>query len=109
MPDVILQERTGNGIVILTLNRPEAMNCLNFETIETLQKVIEDANFDMSVRVIIITGAAPPEGKKASFWLYPKFPIREKGAESGLYWFFMFFIAYETWPGFAQEYLHHQL
>jgi enoyl-CoA hydratase/carnithine racemase len=67
MPDVILQERTGNGILILTLNRPEAMNCLNFETIETLQKVIEDANFDMSIRVIIVTGAAPPEGKKASF------------------------------------------
>jgi len=41
--------------------------------------------------------------------LYPKFPIREKLAESGLYWFFVFFIAHEIWPGFAQEYLRHQL
>ena len=66
MSDVILQEKTGDGILILTLNKPEAMNCLNFEMIETLQKVIEEANFDMSIRVFIITVAAPPEGKKAS-------------------------------------------
>ncbi|MCJ7684729.1 MAG: enoyl-CoA hydratase-related protein [Desulfobacteraceae bacterium] len=67
MSDVILQEKTENGILIITLNRPEAMNCLNFEMIETLQQVIEEADFDMAIRVIIITGAAPPEGKKASF------------------------------------------
>ncbi len=67
MSEVILQEKTEEGILILTLNRPEAMNCLNIETIETLQQVIEESNFDMSIRVIIITGAAPPEGKKASF------------------------------------------
>lgn len=67
MPDVILHEKIEKGIFILTLNRPESMNCLNFEMIETLQEVMEEANFDTSIRVIIITGAAPPEGKKASF------------------------------------------
>ena len=67
MAEVILQEKTDDGILILTMNRPKAMNCMNFDMIETLDKVVKEANFDMSVRVIIITGAKPPEGKKASF------------------------------------------
>ncbi|MCD6271775.1 MAG: enoyl-CoA hydratase/isomerase family protein [Deltaproteobacteria bacterium] len=67
MPDVILQKKTDDGILILTLNRPEAMNCMNFDLIETLQEIVRESDFDLSVRVIIITGAPPPEGKKASF------------------------------------------
>jgi enoyl-CoA hydratase/carnithine racemase len=31
MGNVLLQERTDEGILILTLNRPDAMNCFNFE------------------------------------------------------------------------------
>jgi len=67
MPDIILQKKTADGILILTLNRPEAMNCMNFDLIERLQKIVWDSDFDLSIRVIIITGAPPPEGKKASF------------------------------------------
>jgi enoyl-CoA hydratase/carnithine racemase len=67
MSAVVRQEKTDEGILILTLNRPEAMNCMNFDMIETLGNVIKESNFDMSIRVIIITGANPPEGKKASF------------------------------------------
>ncbi|MDY6878674.1 MAG: enoyl-CoA hydratase-related protein [Desulfatiglans sp.] len=67
MSEVILQEKTDDGILTLTMNRPEAMNCMNFDMIETLDRVVKESNFDMSVRVIIITGAPPPEGKKASF------------------------------------------
>ncbi len=67
MSDIILQKKTDDGILILTLNRPEAMNCMNFELIETLQNIVRESNFDLSIRVIIITGAPPPEGKKASF------------------------------------------
>ncbi len=43
------------------------------------------------------------------FGLYPKFPIREKHAETGWYWLFVFFIGPETQPGFALEYLRHRL
>jgi enoyl-CoA hydratase/carnithine racemase len=67
MSDIILQEKTDDGILILTLNRPKAMNCMNFDLIETLQNIVRESNFDLSIRVIIITGAPPPEGKKASF------------------------------------------
>ena len=67
MSDIILQKKTADGILILTLNRPEAMNCMNFDLIETLQKIVKESDFDLSIRVIIVTGAPPPEGKKASF------------------------------------------
>ncbi len=67
MSEIILQEKTDDGILILTLNRPKAMNCMNFDLVETLQKIVRESDFDLSVRVIIITGAPPPEGKKASF------------------------------------------
>ncbi len=67
MSDIILQKKTDDGILILTLNRPEAMNCMNFDLIETLQKIVKESDFDLSIRVIIVTGAPPPEGKKASF------------------------------------------
>ena len=67
MSNVILQEKKDEGILLLTLNRPKEMNCMNFDMIETLGNIIKESNFDMSLRVIVITGAAPPEGKKASF------------------------------------------
>lgn len=67
MSETILQEKTTDGKLILTMNRPAAMNCMNFEMITTLRHIMEEANFDASVRVILITGAAPAEGKKPSF------------------------------------------
>ena len=48
-------------IAILTLNRPEVMNSLNFPLLKELNHFITEANFDKGVRVIIITGA----GEKA--------------------------------------------
>jgi enoyl-CoA hydratase/carnithine racemase len=35
--------------------------------IEMMGNIIKESNFDLSLRVIVITGDAPPEGKKASF------------------------------------------
>lgn len=67
MPETILQEKTKDGLLILTMNRPKAMNSMNMEMITTLKNIIEESNFDISTRVIIVTGAEPPEGKKPSF------------------------------------------
>lgn len=67
MADVLLKERTDEGILILTLNRPEAMNCFNFDLLAELSEVIREANFDTSLRCIIITGAAGDDPKKSSF------------------------------------------
>jgi enoyl-CoA hydratase/carnithine racemase len=67
MSDILLQEKTEEGILILTLNRPEAMNCFNFDLLAALSDTIREANFDMSLRCIVITGAGGGDAKKASF------------------------------------------
>ncbi len=67
MPDVLLKERMGEGILILTLNRPEAMNCFNFALLAELSDTIREANFDNDLRCIIITGAAGDDPRKSSF------------------------------------------
>jgi enoyl-CoA hydratase/carnithine racemase len=56
-----LKVETKNNIAILTLNRPEVMNSLNFPLLKELNHFITEANFQKDVRVIIITG----EGQKA--------------------------------------------
>jgi enoyl-CoA hydratase/carnithine racemase len=67
MSDIILINRRKDGILVLTLNRPQAMNCLNFELVKALKHEMDEVAFDNSVRVIIITGSDPAPGKKASF------------------------------------------
>jgi enoyl-CoA hydratase/carnithine racemase len=67
MGDVLLQERTDDGILVLILNRPDAMNCFNFELLGALGNVIREANFDSDLRCIIITGANAGDPAKSSF------------------------------------------
>jgi enoyl-CoA hydratase/carnithine racemase len=67
MREPLLQERTDDGILVLTLNRPDAMNCFDFGLLEALADVIREANFDMGLRCIVITGAGGADPKKASF------------------------------------------
>jgi enoyl-CoA hydratase/carnithine racemase len=50
-----------DGVVTLTLNRPQVMNSLNFELLRSLKNEIEALRFDKQNRVVIITGA----GEKA--------------------------------------------
>ena len=57
---VLLLEET-DGVVVLTLNRPEVMNAFNFPMLYTLKKQIEALRFNPDIRVIIITGS----GQKA--------------------------------------------
>ncbi|MDZ4164349.1 MAG: enoyl-CoA hydratase-related protein [Smithellaceae bacterium] len=67
MTQVLLKESTSEGILILTLHRPEAMNCFNLELLGALGEAIAEANFDASVRCLIITGATGDDPKKAAF------------------------------------------
>ena len=59
MSEVILTERRGNkdGILWITLNRPEKMNALTFPLLKDFRDILIDARFDRSVRCIVITGA----------------------------------------------------
>lgn len=61
MNDNVLSREEENGVVTLTLNRPEVMNSFNFQLLHTLKEQIESVRFNRDVRVVIITGA----GQKA--------------------------------------------
>ncbi|WP_245485292.1 enoyl-CoA hydratase/isomerase family protein, partial [Mesorhizobium sp. M7A.F.Ca.US.001.02.1.1] len=56
MTDLVLSE-TRDGIAILTLNRPEKLNALNYALIDRLLAVLDDIEVDDSVRAVILTGA----------------------------------------------------
>jgi len=56
----ILYEKR-DGIATITINRPQAMNAMNAETIPEILSGLEDAEKDENVRVVVITGA----GEKA--------------------------------------------
>ena len=61
MEENILLKKEKEGIVLLTLNRPDVMNSLNFELLRALQREIEAIRFQTDTRVVIITGS----GEKA--------------------------------------------
>jgi len=50
-----------NAIAYITVNRPKVLNALNMSTMEELRAAFHDIKNDVSVRVIILTGA----GEKA--------------------------------------------
>jgi enoyl-CoA hydratase/carnithine racemase len=61
MSDSVLLREEKNGVVTLTLNRPDVMNSFNFQLLHALREQIESVRFNRGVRVIIIAGA----GEKA--------------------------------------------
>lgn len=52
----ILYEKSG-ARATLTINRPEVLNCLDFSTLREMSRAFEDASWDDSVRVLVLTGA----------------------------------------------------
>ncbi|MFS0576849.1 enoyl-CoA hydratase-related protein [Sporosarcina sp. 179-K 3D1 HS] len=56
----VLFEKKDN-IAYVTINREEALNCFNYETLQKLQEVTDSIAIDPEVRVVIFTGA----GEKA--------------------------------------------
>jgi enoyl-CoA hydratase/carnithine racemase len=61
MSQDILLKQEKDQVVILTLNRPDVMNSLNFELLFALKDSLDDLRKRPDIRVIIITGA----GEKA--------------------------------------------
>ena len=50
-----------SGIATLTLNRPNKLNALNYETIDAIQQHLDTIERDDSIRIVILTGV----GEKA--------------------------------------------
>ena len=54
--DLLLVEEKNNA-VILTMNRPEVMNSLNFGLLYAIRDQIDSLQYKSAVRCVIITGA----------------------------------------------------
>jgi len=61
--DVLLKDLS-DGILTLTLNRPEALNAFSLALLQAFAQAVEEAAFDPEVRVVIVTGST---GEKPSF------------------------------------------
>jgi enoyl-CoA hydratase/carnithine racemase len=55
-PKLVSAEREGD-IVVLTIQRPEVMNCLSFPTLKRLRRLCFELREDLTIRAILITGA----------------------------------------------------
>jgi enoyl-CoA hydratase/carnithine racemase len=55
-PEILLEKRA-DRIAVLTLNRPEVMNCIDRAMTRALRAAIADVEADDAVDVIVITGA----------------------------------------------------
>ena len=53
--DLLLIEEK-NQAVILTMNRPEVMNCLNFDLLYAMRDTIDSLQYRTDIRTVIITG-----------------------------------------------------
>ncbi len=53
----ILFERRDDGVVILTLHRPDALNAFTYRMYEELLGYLEDLRVDSAARVVLLTGA----------------------------------------------------
>lgn len=50
-----------NHLAVVTINRPEQLNCFDYETLAQLDEIIDGLKLEKDIRVVIITGA----GEKA--------------------------------------------
>jgi enoyl-CoA hydratase len=57
----ILFETDGNGIAVLTVNRPDKMNALNRAVLGEISEAVAQCEHDATIRALIVTGA----GEKA--------------------------------------------
>src|SRR5438132_383419 len=57
MSDAVVIERIRPGIAVLTLNRPERLNAMNYDLVRGLYDALDELETDRSCRVIVLTGA----------------------------------------------------
>jgi enoyl-CoA hydratase/carnithine racemase len=63
MEQTALLAELRDGIMILTINRPEAMNCFDMPLLEIFGKTLSEIAFDNKIKVVIVTGSTA--GKNA--------------------------------------------
>lgn len=53
----LIVEKRSSGVAVVTMNRPEILNAINWEMHEELEQIFVDLDKDRSVRAIVLTGA----------------------------------------------------
>ncbi|MES5484901.1 enoyl-CoA hydratase-related protein [Bradyrhizobium sp. INPA03-11B] len=53
----LLVEKRASGVAIVTMNRPEILNAINWDMHEELERVFVELDHDGDVRAIVLTGA----------------------------------------------------
>src|SRR5215475_12127330 len=56
MPEIVLVEKDG-PVALLTLNRPEKLNALDYALIDRLMEVLDTVENDDGIRALVLTGA----------------------------------------------------
>ena len=75
----------GTGVATVTIDRPEVLNALDFPTMRELARAFEQASWDDSVAVVVVTGA----GDRAFCTGADLDEQARMGATSGQYWRWM--------------------
>jgi enoyl-CoA hydratase len=57
MPDSLILQHKSDGILTITIQRPQALNALNAEVIKQLAEAIDVAQTDSEVKTIVVTGS----------------------------------------------------
>ncbi|MFE7419058.1 enoyl-CoA hydratase/isomerase family protein [Rhodococcus sp. NPDC057529] len=56
MSELILTEQPRPGVLLIRLNRPDALNAMNAPLVEALHAVLADVRHDSEIRAIVLTG-----------------------------------------------------
>lgn len=54
---ILLKERVSDHILWVKINRPKALNAIDYEVMEQLEEMVEEVEKDESIRVLILSGA----------------------------------------------------
>lgn len=57
MPDNLIIQGPDKGVLLITLNRPQALNALNTELLGELSVALDNAETDSNIRVVVLTGS----------------------------------------------------
>lgn len=58
MQELIKASTATDGVLLLTLNRPEKRNALNNSTLQCLCELLEEAEHNAQVKAVVLTGNA---------------------------------------------------
>jgi enoyl-CoA hydratase/carnithine racemase len=75
----------GSGVATVTIDRPDVLNAFDFRTLRELARAFEDASWDDTVAVVVVTGA----GERAFCTGADLDEQATFGATSGQYWRWM--------------------